>query len=157
MQLTGLDLCEMLEQLRSQPVASSNEAPERVEQFRSDVTAQMVILYFGDILDLHSHEAHVLNRVSDRPRASRLARIQASNNEFVANQWHETRYRDAFTCAVLQRLDGSVDRDMLTEDIEAALQREKVSLPADWSTDRPLVELIDKTLETLRREAILIA
>ena len=78
--------------------------------------------YVGGVVNLHLHPPAVAHTVSDRPRASALARWQAAHQQDLTNLLH-TRIRvpDPNARQLLQLLDGTRTRSDLVAATEAAL------------------------------------
>ena len=72
--------------------------------------------YAAGLVELHSYHPAYVNRVSDRPVASALARWQATHGDFVTTLYHQTmRLEDKLARELLPLLDGTRDRNRLTE------------------------------------------
>jgi methyltransferase-like protein len=71
--------------------------------------------YTVRLLELKTHEPEFVTEVSDRPKASDLAREQAKKSGRVTNQRHEIVNLDEFSRRTLQLLDGTRDRNALLE------------------------------------------
>lgn len=70
--------------------------------------------YVGGVVDLYSQPAPLSSTVSERPRASRIARLQAQSRPRVVNLRHESvNLTDADARRLLPLLDGTRDRRAL--------------------------------------------
>jgi methyltransferase-like protein/SAM-dependent methyltransferase len=67
------------------------------------------------LLELKTHEPQFVTEVSDRPRASDLAREQAKRGGRITNQRHEIVNVDEFSRRTLQLMDGTRDRSGLLD------------------------------------------
>ena len=107
------------------------------------VLGEMLLRCFlGNVVHLHVHPPALSARPSERPRASSLARLQASRQEAVTNLHHaRVRLDEEPVRRLLALLDGARDREALL----AALGGD---LDARWLGAR---------LEYLARAALLVA
>ena len=71
--------------------------------------------YTVRLLELKTHEPEFVTEISDRPKASDLAREQAKRSGRVTNQRHEIVTLDEFSRRTLQLLDGTRDRAALLD------------------------------------------
>jgi methyltransferase-like protein len=72
------------------------------------------------LLELRTHEPDFVTDVSERPKASPLAREQARRGSSrVTNQRHEMVNLDEFSRRTLALLDGTRDRKALLEDMSS--------------------------------------
>jgi methyltransferase-like protein len=78
--------------------------------------------YTVRLLELHTHEPEFVTEVTDRPRASDLARAQAKKGGRITNQRHEIVTLDEFSRRTLQLLDGTRDRAALLDSMAALVQ-----------------------------------
>src|SRR6185437_14281109 len=67
------------------------------------------------MVELHVRRSPDFAGISDAPRASPLARLQAEQGPFVTNLRHRQMELREFDRHVLQRLDGKHDRDALLQ------------------------------------------
>lgn len=75
--------------------------------------------YTVRLLELHTHEPEFVTQITDRPRASDLARAQAKRGGRVTNQRHEIVHLDEFSRRTVQLLDGTRDRPALLDSMAA--------------------------------------
>jgi len=71
--------------------------------------------YTVRLLELKTHEPEFVTEISDRPKASDLAREQAKRSGRVTNQRHEIVNLDEFSRRTLQLMDGTRDRAALLD------------------------------------------
>src|SRR5260370_39418469 len=64
-------------------------------------------------LELYLQPPRFCSKVSERPEASPLARLQAASSNRVTNLRHESVYLGEFERHIVQNLDGSLDRAAL--------------------------------------------
>jgi methyltransferase-like protein len=117
---------------------------------------------YGGVIELHSEPPSFATSVSERPRASALARAQAVKAEVVTNLKHEPIRLEPLDRQVLQRLDGSRDAAGLVDSLCAAATQgqfvvyEQQQLLHDaQQARRVLGDLVPATLQHLARCAFL--
>ena len=71
--------------------------------------------YTVRLLELKTHEPDFVTEISEKPKASDLAREQAKRSGRVTNQRHEIVTLDEFSRRTLQLLDGTRDRAALLD------------------------------------------
>ena len=110
--------------------------------------ADMVLAFFAcGQCQLHVHPPRFANAVSQRPRASAVARLQARTGDLVTNLCHEAVHlEDALSLRLLCALDGTHDRAALLEELHPF-----ASAPAAVMIERDL----DRSLQGLARLALL--
>ena len=94
----------------------------------------------GQVVSLHAEPAAFVSQPSERPMASPLARYQAESGDVVASRRHEPVRLEPFNRQVLRHLDGTLNREQLTERLVADTaegqlvvldQGQRLSAPAD--------------------------
>jgi SAM-dependent methyltransferase len=101
--------------------------------------------YGANLVELHIHAPRFASAPSERPRASALARLQASAGEWVTTLKHDTlRIEDGAGRRLLTLLDGTRDRAELIR-----------SLSADAQTAGDIDVQLDSRLERLAHLALL--
>jgi len=92
-------------------------------QQREALLHELVNCWMNAMLELYVDPPPVLARTpSDRPRASRVARYLAAQNESPINQRHGTVTIDATQRRFIQLLDGTRTRDQLAAELGVARQ-----------------------------------
>lgn len=81
------------------------------------------------ICALHTQSPPVTQRVSEKPCAASLARIQAAVDNTVATQWHMSASLDPLRQTLLTLLDGSRDHAALHAELRSAIERGALVLP----------------------------
>ena len=95
------------------------------------VEALLTEAYVGGVIDLFSQPATLVTTVSGRPRASRIARLQAKSRSRVVNLRHESvSLADPSARRLLTLLDGTRDRAALRNEIGVANDGDAASLDA---------------------------
>jgi methyltransferase-like protein/2-polyprenyl-3-methyl-5-hydroxy-6-metoxy-1,4-benzoquinol methylase len=88
---------------------------------RQQLAGHMLTCYRADFVSLHTGPPEFLTRVSERPRASRLAQYQALKSAEVVNLRHRNVTLPDFPRLVLLQLDGRVDESGVVELILQAM------------------------------------
>lgn len=76
------------------------------EARRRDLAGRLLVLYFSAVVGLSTRLPEMTHEVSARPLASPLARLQATEQTWVTNQWHQKVPLPDRERALLARLDG---------------------------------------------------
>jgi len=98
---------------------------------RRSAEALLTEAYVGGVVDLFSQPAALVTTVSARPRASRIARLQAKSRSRIVNLRHESvNLADPSARRLLTLLDGTHDRAALRNEIGAASDSDAASLDA---------------------------
>jgi methyltransferase-like protein/predicted O-methyltransferase YrrM len=119
-----------------------------------DLADRLLRSWRVDLVDLHRHPPQLPERISERPTASPLARIQARTSREVTNLRHRSVELDPVAQAMLCLLDGMHDRSALTTELRALAIREPSSVGSeDFQPRRPKRwrEDIDGSLERMLR------
>jgi len=145
---------------KSALVALAAQWPRSIafEELRTDMQARLrspverdaladllTSLHAFDVVDLRATPPNCVNRMSDRPRASELARRQATAGLLVSNQRHRlVKLDDPVARFLLPLLDGTRDHHALLRllDREAAQQRLDLSLDGKTAVDARRVPAI---------------
>ena len=103
-----------------------------------------------------------VTRVSERPAANPVARLQAQTGHKVTNMRHERVQVDEIDCKLLPLLDGSRDHAALLESLKewaeaGAIELEKEGKPVEdaGETGQLLANLLDSKLQQLANGALL--
>jgi len=105
----------------------------------------LMSLHRSGVIDLEAAPRACVNRVSDRPRVSDLARRQAERGRIVTNQRHRAiKLDDPVAHVLVRHLDGTRDRSALHRllDREAAERRLDLSLDGKAIVDPARVPMI---------------
>ncbi len=81
------------------------------------------------ICSLHTQSPPVTQRISDKPCASPLARVQVLHDNTVATQWHMSATLDPLRQTLLSLLDGTRDQAALHAALLAAIEGGTLTLP----------------------------
>jgi SAM-dependent methyltransferase len=97
--------------------------------------------FLSGVVELRSWQPPCVSVVSDRPRASACAVLEAASSDVVTSLRHEAVRLEPFSRALLPLLDGRNDRGALVQRLAAEAN----------------AEAIDRTLGSLARQALLAA
>ena len=87
--------------------------------------------YGSNVAQLRSRACPFVTEISDRPRASALARFQARTRTSVTNLKHQTvRLEDPLVRTFLELLDGTRDRTTIAREMAAALREREPAAEA---------------------------
>ncbi len=117
----------------------------------------------GNMVELYLDVPHFVLKVSDRPVACPLARLQSPQSELVTNLRHERVRLNAFEQRLLPYLDGTRDRvalaDVMSELVSGGslVVREGDRRVTDLAEARSIViQQMDRALQWLARAALLV-
>ena len=98
---------------------------------RRPLDALLTEAYIGGVVDLFSQPAALVTEVTQRPCASRIARLQAQTRARVVNLRHESvNLTDPFAHRLLALLDGTRDRPALQKELGTGFDRGSAGLDA---------------------------
>lgn len=113
-------------------------------------------------VDLHVASPSFVTTISDHPKGSPLARLQAKTSSTVTNRLHETLTLDDLLRQILQALDGTRDKSGLITYLSAEVEtgnlvvyEEGRRLSSVEDVSRFLGQNLDGALEALARMALL--
>jgi methyltransferase-like protein/SAM-dependent methyltransferase len=116
------------------------------------------------VIELQSAGDEFIAQVTDKPRASRLARLQSHATRRITNRRHEPVLLDELTQNLLRHLDGEHDRKALLQLLIEAVDRGELSIlvngiPASrGSSAIAIIETtLDECLAKLASSALLVA
>jgi SAM-dependent methyltransferase len=85
---------------------------------RAELGEALLTAYRAGFLFLNTYPSEVVNRVTERPVTSTLARFQLANDHFATNQLHLSReFPDPFARQLVSLLDGTRDEATLRRDL----------------------------------------
>ena len=136
-----------------------NVGPDQVREVFHESALR---LFLAGGLQLCTEAGDYTTRVSDRPKASPLARFQAATGSWVTNGRHEPIGLDTFQTTLLPHLTGENDRDALRTLFLAHIEKGdiKVSLEGDAVKDKAVLARetdngIEQTLAHFAASALL--
>ena len=108
------------------------------EQQKAVLADDMLRLYIARAIELHAVPAQFQTNVSDKPRTSELARLQAEDGYDITNMRHEVAHINDPTRRLLMLLDGKSDHEALLDKMLDMVDRKDLVLREDE------VEITDK-------------
>ncbi len=143
------------------------DASETNESFAADseVLSEILLQTFAvGLVELHTHMPHFVEKASEYPVASPLARMQIQKGDIVTTLRHAgLRVEDTLGQRLLVLLDGTRDRAALLKELMDLLETEKAKRVREGKpTDdiqqvvRNLPEQLEKNLAELARLALLV-
>jgi methyltransferase-like protein len=126
---------ELLESARARLAAAAGRPATVADETR--FLGFLLASYGADVVQLRSRPCPFLTEVSERPRASALARLQARTTTEVTSLAHTSvRLEDPWVRRFLQLLDGTRDRAAIAREMAAALREDPATaaLAADVET-----------------------
>ena len=144
------DSVPVLELVRIARENSGRDDPGVADLFEDDsrwLCTMVLQLYAADLLELHTRPPHLVCTVSERPVASRLARVQAQQGRTVTSLRHgNVDLEDEITRQLLLLLDGTHDQCELLAELR------KVTGASHITKDQ-----LETNLERCARLALLVA
>jgi SAM-dependent methyltransferase len=147
--------------------AATAEAPVgRCEA--GDLGSDLRRCYSLKLVELSTVPSSFVVEISEKPVASRLARLQAAAGNTVTNLRHEANQLGDFGRFVIRHLDGAHDRQAIRGLLSEALKAGRLSVPQTERSaggqpvgrERPvevvLEELVDRCLKKFARFALLV-
>lgn len=120
--------------------------------------------YTVRLLELSTYEPQFVTEISDKPRASDLAREQSKRTTRATNQRHEIVNLDEFSRRTLALLDGTRDRAQLMKEMSKLVadgtlmvEQEGKSVAGGDSLNQILGDAIDRCLTRFTKAALLVA
>jgi len=145
-------------------VGANEGAVELPPQAREVLGQNLAKCVANGLLEITTSPDGFLMRISERPVASRFARLEAQTGNRVTNRRHEVIELDDATRNLLPRLDGNHDRQALLQELVDAVDRGDVSILVDGLPATrgekvlPSLEFtLNQSLQKLASNALLIA
>jgi methyltransferase-like protein/SAM-dependent methyltransferase len=127
------------------------------------LAAQLLLAFSVNLLDICLHSPQCVTKPSDRPVASRLARLQAEHDGKVTTQRHHMVSLNPVERRVMRRLDGSHRREDLRQCVEEAIQAGEVTLRRDGQEQvaraaepKMITQLLEQALARISSSGLLI-
>ncbi len=109
------------------------------------------------------HPPRIVSSVSGRPEATPLARLQATSNQPVTTQLHDTAHLDNTHCRILGLLDGTRSPSQLSNLLveqtlrgELKLQKNDDAIAGSAEVRRLIENEIGPCLQRLAKHALLV-
>jgi methyltransferase-like protein len=110
---------------------------------RNQLLSQLLGMFVRRWVELAKDSPEIVRRMSDTPRCSPLARLQARHKDWVTNRHHVDLKLDTLSRFLLQRLDGTQTVGQLTGSVLAALKAGQLNVA---SKDGKAIEQFDPTV-----------
>jgi len=135
------------------------------DQVRSVIFEWLLRLLFAGAVRLYSFPANYTTDKSDKPKASDLARYQATYSNWVTTQSSERINVDIFNRVLFAYLDGTNDYDSLVEKMLSHIEKGDLNLNAengDVISDKERIkdvtaEMVKNALDKVAPSALLVA
>jgi methyltransferase-like protein/trans-aconitate methyltransferase len=134
-------VAELLERAR---VATARD-PAKLEEDRRTLCSVLLRCYEKGYIDLRTLPLHVTQIVSERPRASALARYQLRFGPMIANLRHENvAVHDDLGSSLVRLLDGTRDRPAIVAALTGAVAAGRAKLDREG---RPVTDPAEAAIE----------
>ncbi len=137
---------------------------ENKDVIRQIILEQFTRLVLADAIGIHSYPGKFITEVTEKPKASDLARCQAANNDWITNQRAEKNTIDLFNRVLIQYLDGNNDFDAILENMVRHVENDDLVINIDGkkvSDKKQLREILREStkqnIENLVPNAVLVA
>jgi methyltransferase-like protein/SAM-dependent methyltransferase len=142
----------------------SNAATGSLDNHTAWLAEALLSAYKGGLLELHVAPRLVVNKVSDRPISSALARFQVKRSEYATSQIHKLfRIDDPLSRRLLELLDGNRDEASVTQSLLEFVSASQVELRENGSllTHPDQIEAavrrrVPEVLKAFAREGLLV-
>jgi methyltransferase-like protein/2-polyprenyl-3-methyl-5-hydroxy-6-metoxy-1,4-benzoquinol methylase len=141
-----------------------------VVQDANNAEAQKMLLgndlltaYAANTIILRTEEAPFVTHVTERPKSSELARLQAPNQDFITNQLNEVIAIDAFSKVLIHSMNGKRDKTQLLDELveqvrkgQLVVQKDGKNIADDKVLRATLEAIMNETLERMSKAAVLV-
>lgn len=117
------------------------------------LATDLLSAFAAGVVFLRTEQAPLVTFVSERPKASALARAQAPEQWFVSTQLHESIAIDAFARQLIQELNGKRDHIQIVDQLVEAVNKGQLLVQKDGKNISDQTAL-RKTLESLMNECL---
>jgi methyltransferase-like protein/2-polyprenyl-3-methyl-5-hydroxy-6-metoxy-1,4-benzoquinol methylase len=152
---------ELLSTSYRQVAGTDMISEERWKETEENFGRSLLQIYMNGFIEFFPRAFSHSTTVSEKPQASRLARIQAESDNRVTTLRHQAIALDDVGRQVLQWLDGSNDRDSLVELLREAVAANVLRILPSKDTENNETEadkfpaIIDQTLNHFAQAALL--
>jgi len=128
---------------------------DRVQSDINELGKTLLQCYVNGMLEFHVIPSRISITQSEKPIASNVARVQASNGKLATNLRHEFVQLNDIGLQILQRLDGKHDSKSMCATITHLIEQDILTLSCDTAEDRNQViaEAVVESLQRLRKQA----
>lgn len=152
------ELCKLVEKKLSELVVVGKRESVSIMQL---VTTNMLQLVVRGDVEFRCVPDRFVTEVSDKPKVSSLARLQASQGGPVTTLRHSMINLDPLTKLITQEIDGNKTKEQLAAHLASLAQQGKVNINIKGGENVDMGAIhkmtIDKVLEQLRRHSLLIS
>ena len=128
---------QVWQQARARLLAGGVTLPDAA---RDGLAGFFIQLFRSGLVGLHTGMPAFVTAAGDRPKATRLARLQSRHGAPVVNRRHRLVEMPGFDHAVLRLLDGEHDRPALVRGLVELVQKGEFELARDG---KPVTEVVD--------------
>jgi methyltransferase-like protein/2-polyprenyl-3-methyl-5-hydroxy-6-metoxy-1,4-benzoquinol methylase len=137
--------------------------PKPEQDFASELADFVWLMYSAGLLDLHVYVPPFATKVSERPVASPLARIEARDGEVITTLHHRSlRLGDSLQRGLVMLMDGTRDHNALRKDLLGLFESGALTLVDDGKpvrdmriVEKRIAEVTENVLGGLARAAAL--
>ena len=151
--------------------AITRVSTDPVVQSANDTDAQKQLLgtdlltaYAANAVVFRTEPAQFVSTVSERPKASDLARAQAPHQNFITNQFNEVIAVDAFSVALIGLMNGKRDKGQLVDELVELVRKGQLNVQKDGKPiadnavlRQTLQPFMDECLDKMSKAAVLVA
>jgi methyltransferase-like protein/ubiquinone/menaquinone biosynthesis C-methylase UbiE len=156
---------DLLDLARRRARGNSNSNDTLAERDKSELAEFLVRAHAIGFVELHTFQPAFVTQISDRPAASRLARLQIQEGQRVSTLRHQTmRIDDPLGRHLLGLLDGTRDHAALVAALTDAVNSGAATIPGvEAGSVKPgdvpkiLLEQLKPNLQALANSAVLVA
>lgn len=156
---------ELFEIARRRPGKKAETGGAEAEREKKELAEFIVRAHAMDLLELHRLPPQFVMQVSERPTASRLARLEIQTGHSVSTLRHRSlRIDDALGRHLLGLLDGTRDHATLAAELTSAIRSGAIPPPNqppenDQTGESPQIqpEAVRKNVQGLANSALLVA
>ena len=154
---------DLLNMVRARLATVLIQDKESFDRDARTLGVELLTSYTTNVVTLRTQKAPFITEISDRPKASSLARYQARAGSRVTNQLHESLPVEVFVRYLLELLDGRHDRsailDQLVKLVAAGtlvVHKDGQQLREGETLQNVLAQTVDEKLASLAKDALLI-
>jgi methyltransferase-like protein/ubiquinone/menaquinone biosynthesis C-methylase UbiE len=155
---------ELLNVSRSRIAPTLIQDRESTEVQKQALASDLLTAYVKNAIVLRTEAVEQVTVVSEKPKASALARYQAKSGQFITNQLHESITVDVFTRHLIEQLDGRKNIDdivngmvKLAEDGTLVVQKDAKQLSDTKDLREVLSVVVPESLQKMAKAALLVA
>jgi methyltransferase-like protein len=154
---------DLLDNSHSRAFARPIAGGQNREDQARHLAEHLIRCYASNAVEIHAIKPRFTAEISDQPRSTPVARLQAEAGYHATNRRHEIVNLDEAARQILQRLDGTKDLGILMKVLRKLVTDKKLVLEQDGSpvetatvTDKMLKNVLEDTLRQLATAAMLV-